>query len=57
MIGNNELHLNLATMMMVVQEFIDRRYPQMGVDVCGIRKIDTTFVVSVKEREKKETSA
>lgn len=53
--GNNQLHLNKATVMQALQQWLDRNIAGGGPTVYDIswHLADGTTIVSVKEREQK----
>lgn len=36
LLGRNELHLNMATIHLALQEFIDKHFPAMNAKVTGV---------------------
>ena len=48
--GNNELHLNSATMIEAMQQWLDAKMPHAAPTVTDVRVLDrTTFIVAVSD--------
>lgn len=50
--GSNEFSLNEATMIEIVQQWIDRTMVEPRSDVVHVREVNGEFKIGLKEREK-----
>jgi len=54
-VGTNELHLNQATMMLALQQWLDRStVSKPAAHVLGIRENDGTFIVRLDQPAEKK---
>lgn len=52
MIGNNELRLCQAEMLIALQEYLDKRMGEYAPKVSNVEERDASFRVSLRERER-----